>query len=319
MKKKIVPKSSEAASRDGVFAIHKDSFIISDDLQIFPNEMGISGIVTIVGIADMDKAELIKVDLGFNEIMNLLKASLTSPTPLSDLILNKTIQMNSSTVESQLNIEEENANSKALSLKVIIQKSTGKFLYAQAKEDFVEFLFSFLHIPLGGVEHLLGRETRVKAIDNLYRSTADLINFKYFKSLNTKKRLMEPNLPHGCISDNHIFPLTEESLSPGYFINEVCLFSSLKFPNGQGSYLRGQRTYQVKDDLSVVPFCIVSILSSLTEEKISISDVKEVELQIGLKEALSILKASLTSTTALTDALLTHKSLKQPKREEDRL
>ena len=65
------------------------------------------------------------------------------------------------------------------------------------------------------------------------------------------------------------------------------MVSSAKFPNGKGHYLKGPRTYHVADDLTVTPFCIVSILSSLNKQKIVLyDDVREVELQIGLKEVM---------------------------------
>ncbi|XP_057792668.1 uncharacterized protein LOC131009378 [Salvia miltiorrhiza] len=314
----VAEKGPQTASRDGVFTIHTTSFIISDDLQILPNETGILGIFSILGISDMDKAEPINVTFGFSEIMSLLKGCFISTTPFSDLILNKTRQANSVTVEpeaetSSLNqIENEhNPDSKKMILKVIIQKSTGKLLYAQAKEDFVDFLCSFLFIPLGGVEHLLGGKTPIKAINNLYQSTSDLVNDEYFKTPDMKNRLIKPNLIHGCTSKNNILPLAEECLPVEY----VSRFSCVNFPKGQGSYLEGPRTYKVTDDLTVAPFCIVSIVSGLNKQKIPISDVKEEELQIGLKEGLGILKASLTSTTALTDALLDQTSIKQLKQE----
>ncbi|XP_057792671.1 uncharacterized protein LOC131009381 [Salvia miltiorrhiza] len=210
--------------------------------------------------------------------------------------------------------EENPNNSTNLSLKVMIQQSTGKVVHAQANKQFVEFLFSFLYIPLVGVEHLLAGSTGVKAIDNLYRNTSDVIDSKHFITPDMKKRLTKPTLPHGYVSKDYIFPLTEESLPADY--DQTSNFSSVKFPNGRGSYLKGSPAYHVADDLTVTPFCFASTLSSLKEQEISISDVKEVEMQIGLKEALSILKASLTSSTALTDALLTRKSLKRPKREK---
>ncbi|KAL1560817.1 hypothetical protein AAHA92_10989 [Salvia divinorum] len=284
---------ADAASGDGVFTMDIAPYIIFDDLQIFPNETGLLGIISIVGIADMDKAEPIKVTFGFSEIVSLLKASLISQTPLSDIILSKTRGIKNSVFESETSLNqienEQNPNSKKKTLKVVIQKSTG------------------------GVEHLLTGKTCVKAIDNLYRSTTDLIDCKYFKSPDMKKRLIEPNVAHGCISDNHIFPLTQKTLPDPYHYRSS--WSSSKFPNGKGSYLKGPQTYQITDDLTVTPFCIFSILSNLNKQKIHVSDVKEVEMQIGLKEGLSILKASLTSTSALSDALLNNVSIKQPKTE----
>ncbi|XP_047953787.1 uncharacterized protein LOC125200026 [Salvia hispanica] len=62
--------------------------------------------------------------------------------------------------------------------------------------------------------------------------------------------------------------------------------------------------YMVRDDLRVSPLEVTSGVSLIKELKISLSDVKEVKLQIGVEEGLSILKAALTSTTALTDGLI---------------
>lgn len=224
-------------------------------------------------------------------MLSLLKASLVSSTPLSDLILNKTGKTNSVTVESEpkrlIETEvQENPNSKKMSLKAMVQKSSGKLLYAQAEEDFVEFLFSFFNIPVGAAEHLAGGKTGIKAIDNLYRSMIDLIDDKYFKSPDTKKRLIKPNLPHGCNSKDYILPLTEERLPPAY--SDLSMFSCVKFPKGQGRYLDGPTAYLVTDDLVVTPFCFISSLSSLRELKVPISDVKEVELEIGTKEVIQL-------------------------------
>ncbi|XP_057792660.1 uncharacterized protein LOC131009375 [Salvia miltiorrhiza] len=312
-------KECQFASEDGVFTINTTPFIISDDLQIFPNKIGLLGIISILGLTDADKAQPINVTFGFSEIMSLLKASLISQTPFSDLILSKARHVNSVAVGSEPETSvnqiknEDNTDSKKIVLKVMVQKSCGKLLYAQAEEDFVEFLFSLFNIPLGGAEHLLAGKTCIKAIDNLYRSTAVVIDDKYFKAPDTRNRLTKPNVVHGCISDDNILLLTEECLPDDY--SEMLWSSSDKFPNGKGSYLKTPQTYHVTDDLTVTPLCIVSILSTLNKQEIPISDVKEVELQIGLKEGLNILKASLTSTTALTDALLDQISIKQPKQE----
>lgn len=183
--------------------------------------------------------------------MMLLKASLTSPTPLSDVILNKATQMKYSPVVGfqPMISAEEIPDSPILNLKMMVQKSRGKVLYAQADKKLIEFLFTFLHIPVGGVENLLGGKTCVKAIDNLRRSTADLIEGVHLKISDTKERIMKPNLVHGCISDDPILPLTEEPLPNDYNEEEyISCFSSDKFPKGKGNYLQGPRTYQVADD-----------------------------------------------------------------------
>ncbi|XP_041991596.1 uncharacterized protein LOC121742505 [Salvia splendens] len=312
--KKDEPKKVPKAASEGVFAADRASFIISDDLEIFPSVIGIFQIISILGITNIDEAESIDVKIGFNEILSLLKGSFVSPTPLSHLILNKAnlpLALEPMTLVNHSEIKDK-LGSKKMVLKVFMQRSKSKVLYAVAEDEFVEFLFSLFVIPLGGVGHLLAGKTCIKAIDNLQRSVADLAD-KYFKSPSMKKRLMKPTLVHGSISENYILPLDQACMRHDELENFK--FSSLKFPEGQGKYLKGPIAYMVTDDLTVNPLCIQSTISALREKNIPMSDVKEIEVQVGLKEALSILKASLTSTSALTDALLTSAPIKQPKTE----
>lgn len=55
-----------------------------------------------------------------------------------------------------------------MSIRVMVQKSNQKIVFAHAEEDFVDFLFSFLTIPLGSVVCLLGENSSLGSIDNLY-------------------------------------------------------------------------------------------------------------------------------------------------------
>ncbi|XP_042009368.1 uncharacterized protein LOC121757991 isoform X1 [Salvia splendens] len=313
-------KVNQADRKGGVFASDTTTFAITDDLRIVPNSIGIVQMANILNITDTEGAEMLNVTFGLSEIMNLFRASMVSHTPLSDLILNKTRHMNSVEVEceswtSLTHIEkDENLNSKKLILKAVVHKSTKKLLFAQVKEDFIEFLFSLLAIPLGGVECLLESKSSIKSIDNLYKSVSDLIHDEHFMSSDIKSRLIKPKLPHGYISENNILPLVEENL-PDSYNGMISMFSSVNFPQGKGNYIKGPRTYQVMDDLTVVPFYISSIFCSLGQQMISVSDVEELEMEVGLEEALSILKASLTTNSALTNGLLNRISSKQPKKE----
>ncbi|KAJ0751911.1 hypothetical protein HanPI659440_Chr09g0318201 [Helianthus annuus] len=56
-------------------------------------------------------------------------------------------------------IKEESASSK-MHVELSLQKSTGKLLFAESKEDFVEFLFGFLSLPLGTVIGTLNIDER---------------------------------------------------------------------------------------------------------------------------------------------------------------
>ncbi|KAH6788976.1 hypothetical protein C2S51_003982 [Perilla frutescens var. frutescens] len=322
---------------DGVFTINPLSFLVTDDLRIAPIVTGFLQTLNNLGITDTEGAELQSLSFGMLEIKELLKLSIFSATPLTDLVIKKT-QMSSTAVKPEPgillhHIEKDAANSRPgkMVLKVCLQKSTNKFLFAEATNEFVEFLFSFVTVPLGGVEFLLGGSTGLKNIDNLYKSVTDSIDNKYFMTPEMKNRLLNPKLAHGYISSNQFLPLTPDTppkLYHGLQWNEsrklletcfhhekgVSLVDSFKSSEGRGYYVKKQTICFVTDDLTVTPSLATSI-SILNGKGIPLSDLKEIELQIGLEEALSILKASLTSKTPLSDVLIKPMLNKLPKLE----
>ncbi|KAL8031338.1 hypothetical protein ABFX02_13G017700 [Erythranthe guttata] len=330
IRKVCLLEESEVAGE--VFATKKTTFVISDDLRMVPSVAGsVMRTLANLGITDTRGAELRTVTFGFNEIMDLLKGSLLSRSPLSDIILKKGrgIEFRGKRkFEPDERKKEETSNSKKMILRLMVQKSNNKLLFAQAGDDFVDFLFSLLIIPVGGVECLLGGNTRLKSIDNLYNSIAD-IDDKYMATRDMRNRITDPKIPSGNISANQILPLSEQTLVYYHqdFDNKKEWLSysgrgggqihDMQYYKGDGNYVKqGLTMYTVSDDLTVTPLCMTSSLSILDEMKIPLSDVKEVEVQVGLQEALSILKASLTSTSALTESLMNNPMLKkQPKRE----
>lgn len=195
-----------------------------------------------------------------------------SATPLSDFIFNQG-RTEFAIVKSEAGIslhqieKETTSNSKKMILKIMFEKSSKKLLFAEAEEDFVEFLFSLLIIPLGMVEWLLGCNTGLNNIDNLYRSIADhVIDDKYLKGVHAKNSLMKPKV-NSDYSKSCFLLFSEGSSSRASHPEQV--------------FVAGSRMYMVTDDLSVTPLCVSSTLSLLDQMKISLSDVEEVELHIG--------------------------------------
>ncbi|KAL1555513.1 hypothetical protein AAHA92_11238 [Salvia divinorum] len=101
-------------------------------------------------------------------------------------------------------------------------------------------------------------------------------------------------------------------------------FSRLNFdPDARSHHVKGARMHMVSNNLTVSPLAMTACISVLNELKISVSDVEEVDVQVGLEEGLSIVKEALTSTTSLEDGLikrvlnasLAPKPLKRPKLE----
>ncbi|XP_012844356.1 PREDICTED: uncharacterized protein LOC105964378 [Erythranthe guttata] len=282
--RKIGPQAINRAG--GIFTVDIASFIISDDLRVFPNSTGFIHTLRNLGITDMDLGELRIVTFGFSEIMDLLKGSLFSGTPLSDVILNKRQVDHFATVKCEpriLSLKEKEAtsNSKKIILKIMVRKSTNKLLFARAGQDFMDFLCSLFAIPFGAVEYLLGGNTSLKAIDNLYRSIVMFIDESHLATPYIKNRLIKGKLRHGYISKFQILPLTEERFcySTDGYVPEMRNFSSVNFVKGPGKYIRGPTMYKITDDLTVTPFCMASILLGFKEQNIHLSDVQEWSLR----------------------------------------
>ncbi|GFP79560.1 hypothetical protein PHJA_000099500 [Phtheirospermum japonicum] len=182
-----VTESKSQGFDDRVLTVNTVSFVIFDDLQIEPVVPGsFLPMLIKLGITDTDGADLRNLTLGFNEIMDLLRGSLHSKTPLTDLVFPEMCK-----------------------LERVISGS----------------------LPL---------------------------NVDKRSSYNSKK-------------------ITVKAM--------------------KGSYL-------VTDDLTVMPFGMASGFSILSGLKVPLSDVKEMKLEMGFEEALSIVRASLTSSSALTNGLM---------------
>ncbi|XP_057793369.1 uncharacterized protein LOC131009992 [Salvia miltiorrhiza] len=319
-------KISVGESVDGAFVTNPSSFIVTGDLRVVPILSGLFQTLSNLGIAVTQGASMRSMSFYIDEIEKLFELCLTSATPLDDMIFKKTGL--SSTVSTAAkpepginllrHIPKDKAHSREIVLKVFLQESTNKFLYAEAMDDFVDLLFSFLTIPMGGVEVLLGGNTGFTGIHNLYRSVCDDFHDKCFRTPEIRNRLIDAKLPHGYISKNQFLPLSEDSI-PNLYYSSVnwrmdLVIKNTSFDEKVGSminqfkysrelFVKKHTKCIVTDDLKVDP-CLSTAFFILNKLGIPLSDVKEMELNIGLEEALCILKASLTSTTVLTDVLV---------------
>ncbi|KAK2972228.1 hypothetical protein RJ640_014286 [Escallonia rubra] len=327
-------------STSGVFVTEKASFIITDDLQIMPNLLGKT--VALLFAKDMNVLEERTLKVGVEEVLNLLRGSLLSKTPLTDLVRQGPFSCNMVKSDTGKYLprttDSINTNCRRMTVKVLVQKSTKKALFAHVEEDFVDFLFSFLTIPLGSVVSLLGGECSLRSINNLYNTIRSLDAERHIKSQDLKDMLLEPMLAQNFLCKNQILPIREVEAPPLYCvvgsrrsyltdkqIHSVILECSQitcidpKNPNGGttlvGGYIKGPATFMVTDDFVVTPFLSLSIISALKRLNIPLGDVEEQEVSIGMEEALGLLKASLESTSALTDGLSL--VLQKPKQEKN--
>lgn len=115
-------------------------------------------------------------------------------TPVSDLILRKEQYLSNINPKNQNQFQFGKilSEGRQMVVKIQIRKSNRKILFAEAEEEFVDFLFSFLTFPLGRVLHMLEGFSSVSCIDKLYRSMNELSSDRYLTSQGIKEKLANP-------------------------------------------------------------------------------------------------------------------------------
>ncbi|KAM7531943.1 hypothetical protein LguiB_035353 [Lonicera macranthoides] len=284
------------------------------------------GLLCELGIGDMMVLDEKSLNIGLKEILNLLKLSLLSHSPLTDLFLHK-----SAIVKPELMIlaqpqigNNTTNNSEKMTVKVMVQKLNNKALFVQAGEDFIDFVFSFFTIPLGRVISILGADSSLKCLYSFYKSIRSMDIGPFIKSEDLRVKLLKPCVAplHLCKNQilgrhevrnplyySHVFSNYNNTgkvgghltLFMGSIFNQgEVYYSQLSFrdPKVNGGFVRGPAFFMVTDDLVVTPMSTISSLSYLSQLKIPISDVEERVITFGIDEALSILEASLRSNLA---------------------
>ncbi|XP_013650485.1 uncharacterized protein LOC106355003 [Brassica napus] len=156
-----------------------------------------------------------------------------------------------------------------LTLKVLIRKFDREILYAECREDFVDFLFSFLAIPLEFAWELSIDNANLGCVGNLRRSVKEL-SFEKQKEATISKCV----LPH-CYSFRAqlLVVVSPVSASVGHAKRET--------------------NFIVSDDLVVAPMNSSSTVSLLSKLQLSIGNIEE--------HAIIILRASLITTSTITN------------------
>ncbi|WJX82026.1 hypothetical protein P8452_64844 [Trifolium repens] len=301
----FTPSNSLSSSENG-FVKETATFIIQDDLCVMPNDLGKSlCLLQMNGINDIADIERKTLIISKKEVIDLLKLSLISKTPLTDFIFKKEqfIGNSNPTFLSEIRFGKRLPSEvhKQMAVKLLVRKSNRKILFAIAEEDFADFLFSFLTFPLGGVLLMLEGFSSLSCIDILYKSVIEMNPDRCLRSQELKTSLCMPKFFPTFDVKNQILPIGTivfNNNSSNRLLNFVDPKSTVS-----GGFSRGPLTIMVTDDLVVTPISSFDAVSYLERMKVPLNDVEEMVINVGLKEGLSILKASLTSTSALTNGL----------------
>ncbi|KAK1396241.1 hypothetical protein POM88_006104 [Heracleum sosnowskyi] len=214
----------------GVFVNPAESFLITNDLHVIPNVT--ASILETSESTDIEVLEEKTLQIGWSEILDLLKYSILSRTPLTSsrresIITDKSVQSLSSLMSTEeiiitdklvqsLNSHmstEEIISFKKMEVKVLVQKSKNKIILVHSSEDFIEFLFSFLPLPLGRVIGLVGKGyAPALSVENLHQSVSNLRVDGYFNWKEMKDMLLSPKLSMLYQCPEQLFPLEEDRI-----------------------------------------------------------------------------------------------------------
>ncbi|CAH9103461.1 unnamed protein product [Cuscuta europaea] len=300
--------SSEDWEPDGAFLKRERTmFIVSDNLQISPSSPAVlAQILSSLGSGEINLIKEMPVQVSKEQAVQLLARSLVSKSPLSDVfhdflqlpnvgdlsLHSKPDKIVTSSSNGVVQKEEEETTHK-LNVKVTVNKSTNSILFAEASNEFSDFLCTFMTMPIGSMLCLLKGNSGLGCMDDLYKSMAEL-DLKWFHCGAIKDDLFCPKIAqhHNCKKQ----PLK---------LSEQCESGSLINPRCSNNFLKEPSEFIISDDLEVKPLYSSSSFSILKELNVPINEIQQQQVvPISMKEALSLLKAALTSPSgALTDGL----------------
>ena len=245
-------------------------------------------------------------------MVDLLERSLISKSPLTEVFLKngESKPMDSSCHRSEAaKIESQNYKMK---VKIITSKHKNMILYAEAEDDFIDFLFSFLTIPLGSIPKLLNDNSCMGCVDNLYQSVKNMNPSCYTKLCNL---ILNPRVapqfgiknqplpilehsppkywcrPGGVYMDNNILYITNVgviSKSPSLIQDPVAMkfYEPRCGDDGKKSeeavgFVRRPTVFAVWDDLQMTPLTCTSPILFLKKLNIPLDDLEQHVVNIG--------------------------------------
>ncbi|XP_021815960.1 uncharacterized protein LOC110758406 [Prunus avium] len=200
--------SSSAEQGGGIFVKESARFIITDDLCVMsPLSVASNPVFTKLGAMNENSTtEQQNLKIGAHEVFNLLMRSLVSKKPLSETILkhnpvpnpnlsllnlDKLIltRIESLLLGDMMDAEEE----EKIVVKLTISVSKNIVCDAEAGQDFVNLLFSFLAVPLGFILKHMWDASFKGCIDELHKCVKDL-DEQHLKSNYHREILLSPKI-----------------------------------------------------------------------------------------------------------------------------
>ncbi|XP_040382250.1 uncharacterized protein LOC121055000 [Oryza brachyantha] len=149
--------------------------------------------------------------------------------------------------------------STALSMKLLIDTKARRVLFAEAGKDVIDFLFSLLALPIGTAVKLLGKDSMVGCVSNLYASIEKL-DGTYVQPGASKGELLRPVVLSPAATSNSSLlglPPASSAQSKSRSLFRCC---------NTNSYSGGNcRSYVTETSGTSCPFCGSSMKTAMTE------------------------------------------------------
>ncbi|GAU50826.1 hypothetical protein TSUD_177650 [Trifolium subterraneum] len=231
-----------------------------NDLSVKPDTLGgtIFEPINLPESCDLDAIKQVTINVTRKEILDLLKCSLFSMTPLTDVFLKKNLVIENMNTQSTSSFDTDCGDQKSISRE---KKITVKLLMLPIDEA------SAINYGCYSKKEMYG-EVRSSLV------ASDGCSWSFIDT---------------CVHLEYLEPQS----STGEAYN--------RFAIGGRGFTKKPALYMVSDDLIVTPGSSSSAISILTKLRIPLSDVMECSIDIGKNESLSIVKASLISSSALTN------------------
>lgn len=199
----------------------------------------------------------------------------------------------------------------SMKITLAVDRSRSRVLFADAGSDFVDVLLSFLTLPLSALQ--LCAASSPGCLSNLSDSVGRLRGCKLLKVEACHDILLTPPATHefwsmfcDCYENNQPSLQVDGRSCRCWLIMARLIYIYKEAISGSGAFVRSKERFVISDDWTIRP-ASTSTMQSLPH-KFSTDPIfhgfEEVEVCVGWTEVVSILKASLSSDTILTDVFL---------------
>ncbi|XP_037474414.1 uncharacterized protein LOC119350906 [Triticum dicoccoides] len=191
-----------------------------------------------------------------------------------------------------------------IDVKLFVDKERNRVLFAESGKEFVDVLFGFITLPLGTVVRLLGGQSQVGCLDELYRSVEGL-SPDLFRTEACKAMLLRP-INAAAKQCCQLKVRVDDTKHREVYVCGDTSCSVTAFSSVPGVVCRcGGMKFIVTDDLKVAPASTSLMLTLLDEFQVpDPSSLEQRILQFSSDKIIDLLRRSLTSQNPLTDHYL---------------